>query len=332
MHGMRHYYSAHLHRRLFWWFGASIFFTGFIFFVLSRFGHHQMHSRTFLLFGIPALVLWAVSGKVARRIAQPIYDIVRVTKEIGDGKLSARAELAGCAGIDELGLLAQSINDMATRIERQLVDQKQLLAEVSHELRTPLARIRLLVELARSGKMDAGNLDEIERETVEIDALVGELLASARLDFSALSKRPLDAADLARRAAERAGLEPQAVVVEAKETAFGGDATLIARALANLLDNARKHGGGAPVLRVRDRAREVLFQVEDSGPGFPPGEIDRITAALARGERPRREARKEGSLGLGLALVHRIARAHDGKLTFENRPEGGARVTLEVPR
>jgi two-component system OmpR family sensor kinase len=331
--GMRHYYSAHLHRRLFWWFGASIFFTGLVFFVMTRFGHHDSHPpRTFLLFGVPALVLWAVSGKVARRIAQPIYDIVRVTKEIGDGKLSARAELADCGGIDELGLLAQSINDMATRIERQLVDQKQLLAEVSHELRTPLARIRLLVELARSGKMDAGNLDEIERETVEIDALVGELLASARLDFSALARRPLDAADLARRAAERAGLAPEAVVVEATETAFGGDATLIARALANLLDNARKHGAAAPVLRVRDRAREVLFQVEDGGPGFPPGEIDRITAALARGERPRREARKEGSLGLGLALVHRIARAHDGKLTFENRPEGGARVTLEVPR
>jgi two-component system OmpR family sensor kinase len=332
MHGMRHYYSAHLHRRLFWWFGASIFFTGFIFFVLSRFGHHQMHSRTFLLFGIPALVLWAVSGKVARRIAQPIYDIVRVTKEIGDGKLSARAELAGCAGIDELGLLAQSINDMATRIERQLVDQKQLLAEVSHELRTPLARIRLLVELARSGKVEPGQLDEIERETVEIDALVGELLASARLDFSALARRPLDAADLARRAADRAGLPAEAVVVEAKETALSGDATLLARALANLLDNARKHGNCAPVLHVRERGREVLFQVEDGGPGFPPGEIERLTAALGRGERPRREERKEGSLGLGLALVYRIARAHDGKLTFENRPEGGARVTLQLPR
>jgi signal transduction histidine kinase len=122
------------------------------------------------------------------------------------------------------------------------------------------------------------------------------------------------------------------VVVEAKETAFAGDATLIARALANLLDNARKHGGSAPVLRVRDRGREVLFQVEDDGPGFPPGEIDRLTAALARGERPRREERKEGSLGLGLALVYRIARAHDGKLTFENREGGGARVVLEIPR
>src|SRR3954463_14694419 len=167
-HGMRHYYSAHLHRRLFWWFGASIFFTGFVFFVMTRFGNHAHPPRTFVIFFVPALVLWAVSGRGARRIAQPIYDIVRVTKEIGDGKLSARAGL-DCAGIDELGLLAQSINDRATRIERQLADQKQPRAEASHELRTPLARIRLLVELARSGKLEADNLDEIERETVEID-------------------------------------------------------------------------------------------------------------------------------------------------------------------
>jgi two-component system OmpR family sensor kinase len=328
---MRHYYSAHLHRRLFWWFGASIFFSGFIFFLMNRFGHHAGPPRAFVFFFVPALVLWAVSGKVARRIAQPIYDLVRVTKQIGEGKLSARAALDR-SGIDELGLLAQSINDMAARIERQLADQKQLLAEVSHELRTPLARIRLLVEIARGGKLEPANLDEIEREAVEIDALVGELLASARLDFSALVKRPLDAADLARRAVERAGLPPQTVAIDSQEPGFEGDATLMARALANLLDNARKHGGSAAVLRVRNRGRLVLFEVEDDGPGFPPGEIERITSALASGERPRREARKEGSLGLGLALVHRIAVAHDGRLSFENRPEGGARITLEIPR
>jgi two-component system OmpR family sensor kinase len=329
-HGWRHYYSAHLHRRLFWWFGASIFFTGITFLVMSRFGAHGHPPKLFLMFGIPALVLWGASGRVARRIAQPIYEIVHVTKEIGEGKLSARAELA-CGGIDELSVLARAINDMAARIERQMADQKQLLAEVSHELRTPLARIRLLVEIARGGKLEAANLDEIEREAVEIDALVGELLASARLDFSAVARRPLEAADLAGRAAERAGLPAEAVVIEAADGRFQGDATLMARALSNLLDNARKHGGGARLLRVRAKGRLLLFEVEDAGPGFPPGEIERITAALSRGERPRREARPEGSLGLGLALVHRIARAHDGQLSFANLPEGGARVTLEIP-
>jgi signal transduction histidine kinase len=215
-----------------------------------------------------------------------------------------------------------------------MADQKQLLAEVSHELRTPLARIRLLVELARTGKMDGATLDEIEREAVEIDRLVGELLASARLDFSALNRRPLDGADLARRAAERAGLPPAAVSVETEDAGLEGDATLIARALANLLDNARKHGGGVERLRVGARAGAVRFVVEDRGPGFSAEEAARLGEALARGERPHRngQARPEGSLGLGLALVHRIARSHGGRLALESRPEGGARVTLEIAR
>lgn len=328
-----HFHGVHLHRRLFWWFGLGIFLTGAIYMAMSRWSahHHIGLPRAVLLFGVPAVVLWAMSGKVARRIAQPIYDLVRVTREIGDGKLSARAALA-CGGFDELALLARSVNDMAARIERQMADQKQLLAEVSHELRTPLARLRLLVELARSGKLEPSTLDEIEREAVEIDALVGELLASARLDFSALARRPLDAADLARRAAERAGLEAERVVVEGAPVCEG-DATLVARALANLLDNARKHGAGAARLRVRTGPGLVAFEVEDRGPGFPPEEIERISAALERGERPRRDgvARPEGSLGLGLSLVHRIARAHEGRLTLANCPGGGACVRLEIP-
>jgi signal transduction histidine kinase len=328
--GLRHYYGAHLHRRLFAWFGASIFLTAVLFTGMGHF--FGGHKRPILLFLIPALVLWGAAGRVARRISRPLYDLVRVTREIGDGKLSARAALA-CGGIDELAILARAINDMAGRIERQLADQKQLLAEVSHELRTPLARIRLLIELARSGKQEPGTLDELEREAVEIDALVGELLASARLDFSALARRPLDGADLVRRAAERAALPPEALVIEPGDCRLEGDATLLGRALANLLDNARKHGGGGATLTLKPRPHSLLFEVEDRGAGFAPGEIERLTAAFARGERPRRQdGEPEGSLGLGLALVQRIARAHGGQLTFANRAEGGARVTLTVAR
>ena len=103
---------------------------------------------------------------------------------------------------------------MAARIERQLADQRELLAAVSHELRTPLARIRLLVEIARrrgaagSGKPTPATLDEIEREAIEIDTLVGELLASARLDFQALSRSRSTRWRSARRALERAGEAP----------------------------------------------------------------------------------------------------------------------------
>ena len=154
-HGLRHYFGAHLHRRLFGWFGASIVMTAVSVAVISHLAGHPRPPtpRAWWLFFVPAMVLWGVSGRVARRLARPLYDLVKVTREIGAGNLAARASL-DCGPIDEIGVLGRSINDMATRIEKQLADQKQLLAEVSHELRTPLARIRLIVEIARSGKLD----------------------------------------------------------------------------------------------------------------------------------------------------------------------------------
>ncbi len=93
---------------------------------------------------------------------------------------------------DEVGEIAEAVNDMAVRIERQLSGQRELMAAVSHETRTPLARLRVLVELERSKPEDPKRLDAIEAELIEIDSLVGQLLARSRLDFSALDQRHLD--------------------------------------------------------------------------------------------------------------------------------------------
>lgn len=322
----RHYFGAHLHRRLFWWFGASIFVTAVVTSLVSHgiAGHGPV--RGVWVLGIAGIMLWLMSGKIARRIARPLYQLVQVAEEIGAGRLNARARLPP-RGIGEIAVLATAINDMAARIERQIGDQRELLAGVSHEIRTPLARIRVLLELARGGSIDGRTLgqtiDELEHEVLEIDALVGELLANARLDFAALSLRPLDGADVARRALERAGLSPTILDLElppgGPDLHLVADPTLMARALANLLDNARKHGGGATRFRVWRDGQTVAFQIDDQGPGFP-----------ASGTQPPGQ-RAEGSLGLGLVLVRRIADAHRGSLLLETRPEGGARARLSIP-
>jgi signal transduction histidine kinase len=220
---------------------------------------------------------------------------------------------------------------MAARLERQLADERELLAAVSHELRTPLSRIRLLVEIARQrrsdGGVDPGALDEIEREAIEIDTLVGELLASARIEFQAVSKKPLEAGEIARRALERAAEDPAKLTLTPAAIFFAADPTLLARALANLLENARKHGGGLDRLAVRARDRCVVFEITDRGGGFAPGEESRVFDRFFRGA----GAGAHGSLGLGLALVKRIAEAHGGQVRAANRPEGGARLVLELP-
>jgi two-component system, OmpR family, sensor kinase len=119
--------------------------------------------------------------------------------------------------------------------------------------------------------------------------------------------------------------------VEVPGTRLVGDATLLGRALANLLDNARKHGQGAEALRLFEREGQLAFCVEDRGPGLLPGEETRVFEPFYRKDRGG-EAREAGSLGLGLALVRRIARAHGGDTFAENRPGGGARVGFTLRR
>ena len=304
---------------------------------------------------IACVMLWLGSGKIARRLSKPLDELVRVATDIGAGRYASRVRL-GRRDYGEVSALACVINDMAARIEQQMADQRELLAAVSHEIRTPLARIRLLVEIARDradgrGKtdgraagaagIDASTLDELDREVMEIDALVSELLASSRLQFAALTPSRLDAGDVARRALDRAAIPSEALVVEGTDLTLHADATLLARALANLIDNARKHGGGIKTLRVRTKGERVRFEAEDDGPGFAPGDEVRVfdpfvqrpsafdssrDGSIAPGPEDR------GALGLGLSLVKRIAEAHGGAVDASNRAQGGARVAIEFPR
>jgi two-component system, OmpR family, sensor kinase len=281
--------------------------------------------RAVLPLGIAVLVLWTAAGGISFRLARPVDTLVKATQELGEGKLGTRASLHRHA-TGEFAVLAESFNDMAARIEKQMADQRELLAAVSHELRTPLARLRVLTELLRDGGGNPRTLDQVDREVVELDALVGELLASSRLDFGQLTPKALEAGVLAAQALERAGLSATLLQPETDDVHVMADATLLGRALVNLLDNARKHGGGVEALRIQDQGPEHLaFSVEDRGAGLLPGEETRIFQPFYRKDRGG-EAREAGSLGLGLALVQRIARAHGGDAFAENRPGGGARV------
>lgn len=282
--------------------------------------------RLLALLAITLLAIWAASGRVARWLAGPLQDLARVADDLGHGKLSSRAALTtGPHGVDELDRLAHAINDMAERIERQLHDQRELLAAVSHELRTPLGHAKLLIEMARDQPDDQKPLDELEAELAELERMVGQLLASARLDFTALQVQDMDAIQLAVRVLDRTGVDAAALRVDAEQTLVRGDPALLSQALANLIDNARRHGGKLVELRLRTDGDRLAFDALDDGPGFGAGEAEKAFEPFQRGPA------SHGGLGLGLTLVRRIALAHQGSVTAGNRPQGGACVTLTVP-
>lgn len=298
-------------------------------------GHRPGHLAGLLAVGTAVAMLWLAAAVLARKLTRPLSSLIAVTREIGAGNLKSRVRLRrGTRG--ELGVLADAINDMAERIERQLNEQRELLAAVSHEVRSPLARMRISTELLRDNPEDTRALTAIESEVAEIDTLVGKLLASSRLDFGSLTRAALVAQKLAVTALERHQLPLSLLDDESEEAKFSCDPTLVARALDNLLDNAQEHGKGLTRLVVR-RARDgehedpenaLVFEVWDRGAGFEAQALSRAFEAFYRSPRPSAESR--ASLGLGLALVQRIAAAHGGRAWAENHADGGARVSFSA--
>jgi signal transduction histidine kinase len=301
--------------------------------------NHRFFPRFLAPLAVAVVVLWGVSGAVARRLVRPLAELTRVAGDLGRGHLHSRAHISRRHG-REFSLVGNVMNEMASRIEKQLADQKALLATVSHEIRSPLARMRLLIELARghwsaakavkaagSGPPDQDELDQLEREIADIDALVSDLLASSRVDFRAITKTRLEASEIARIVLERASIDPSHLALPEQPVPFEGDATLVTRAVTNLVDNARRHGGGLETLRVEARPGLVTFVALDRGKGFAPGEERHIFEPFYRRASP-----DAAGAGLGLALVKKIAEAHGGQVFAANRSEGGARVAIEFLR
>ncbi len=276
--------------------------------------------RVWLPFVVGGMVLWMASGAIAFHLTRPLAQLVRVTQEIGKGNLEAR--MTGRVRGLELRAIAEAVNDMAGRIQSMVGAERELLASVSHEIRTPLGHVRVLLDTARESNADTRLIDELEREVEAMDALVGQLLANSRLDFDRIDRQPVDAVALSLRALERADVDPTRLEADAETLPVHADPALLLQALANLIRNAQEHGGGITALKLSNDADSTVIQVEDRGPGF-----ENLELAFERGYQG---ADGKGTLGLGLALVRRIAEAHEGTAMAQNR-QPGARVTLRFP-
>ncbi|MFY3744790.1 sensor histidine kinase [Anaeromyxobacter sp. Red801] len=288
--------------------------------------------------GIAALVL---GGSLAR----PLDRLARTARALGSGDLAART---GIARGDELGAVARAFDEMADRVGALLRSSTELIANVAHELRTPLARIRVALDLAAEGDAEVAraSLADIAEDLSELERLVDDVLASARLDLAGnaassaggtppLRRARLDPAGVVRQAAERLGhRHPDRTVrleLGADLPEIEADAVLLRRAIDNLLDNARKYSPPPAPIRVAAERRggDLVVEVTDRGEGIAPEDLERVFSPFYRVDRSR--ARATGGVGLGLPLARRIAEAHGGTLTARSAPGEGTTLTLTIP-
>jgi len=262
---------------------------------------------------------------VVRRLTRRLEALKRGVEKFGAGQLSHRVEVSGQ---DEVAAVAQSFNEAAARVESLVQSHRALLANASHELRSPLARLRMAVSMMEHAAPEQRERlkREIETNVAELDALVEEVLLASRLDARAheLHHEKIDA--LALAAEEAARVQASA---EGPGATLVGDERLVRRALRNLLENARRYGGGEVVVEVGPRTGGgAVFRVCDRGPGVPAEMRERIFEPFFRLPG---HAEQAGGVGLGLSLVKQIAERHGGRARCEAREGGGSRFVIELP-
>jgi len=270
-----------------------------------------------------AIGLLPLSHSITRRLEQ----LAEGARRWGAGDLGHRVPVVGR---DEIATLAKRFNQTAAAIEALLAQERQMLAGASHELRSPLARIRMALELL-AGEADPGRRGELahraSEDIVELDALVEELLLSARAQ-PGVPRRPAAAIDLLALVREEA--EAVGARVTGEPLPFACEGAMVRHMVRNLFVNARLHGGDgliwAEVRRIEDQA---MIAVEDDGPGVPESERERIFAPFYRPPGPRSPG--DAGLGLGLALVRQVARYHAGDVVYFARQPTGSRFEVRLP-
>jgi signal transduction histidine kinase len=272
---------------------------------------------------------------LSRRITDPVLALSKATDEISRGHYDV--DVPEVPGRGEIGHLAKRFREMAARLGEAEQQERNFLMSVSHELRTPLTAIRGHVEALREGLAEdptvrAASLDMIASETMRLERLVGDVLDLAKLEahrFTLLSEE-VDMARLCEQAYAAFGEEARRREIayvkrfEASPTIVT-DGDRVLQIISNLLSNAFRWtpDGGSVDLELAAENGRVSVAVDDSGPGVPPQERERIFRPFW--------SRDDSGTGLGLAIAHELAAALGGSIELESEAGKGSRFELRLP-
>lgn len=299
--------------------------------------------------GAGAVVSLIFATLLAAYVSRPIRRLREAMQRGANGQLDTVLVADMGTRRDELADLSLDFDRMTGHLARLMAAQRRLLHDVSHEMRSPLARLNAIIGLVRQQPRDIEDyLSRLEHESMRMDRLLSELLTLSRLEsteenrFGELAE-PVDLAELLEQVLEDAHPESELAAcqielgdghvkgggfVGATERCVRGDAELLYRLFDNLLRNALRHAasGGWIGVRLSATTEELQVCVEDRGPGVANADLDHLFEPFFR------SGRGAGGHGLGLAIARQIAEKHRGRIDVANRPEGGFRVRVSLPR
>jgi two-component system osmolarity sensor histidine kinase EnvZ len=279
-------------------------------------------SQVLLIWGGVVLALALLGAYfIARQVAHPLKQLARAARQVGQGAIP---QLLPERGAQEIILVSHAFNQMSADLAANERERALVLAGISHDLRTPLARVRLAAELSADESLRDGLAADVE----QMDAVIRQFLDYARLDENEATVST-DLQTLVQKTVQQFAAQAKSLSLDLQQTQLIDiRPLLLKRALANLLDNAVKYGGGEITVRLKQDENCVNLTVEDRGAGISVAQRESAKRPFMRLESARSDA--TGS-GLGLAIVERAARLHRGKFYLEDRAGGGLAARLVLP-
>ncbi|MDX2143511.1 MAG: ATP-binding protein [Rhodospirillaceae bacterium] len=266
-----------------------------------------------LLLVVPAVAL------STKRLTQ----LARVADKVGRGE---DTEPLPESGTFEVRQLTQAFNNMNLKLRRFVQGRTQMLAGISHDLRTPITALRLRADLVE----DDENRDRMIALIDEMHHLTEGTLTLARDDSYTEKTDKVDLSSLVEAICDDltdAGIEATAEVK--RGVSLTCRPYSLRRAIRNLAENGAKYGSRARI-KIEDKPRSVDIVIDDDGPGIPDDQIERAFQPFVRLEGSR--SRETGGSGLGLAITRSIILNHGGDIVLSNRPDGGLRATVTLPK
>ena len=290
-------------------------------------------QRTYIVEAIIAftLLILLICYALVQRIFRPIKSIEEGANQIGQGHLEYRIDVKQK---DELGSLAEKINQLAVNVQEMLAAKQRLNLGVSHELRSPLTRARLEVELLEDSKIKEDLLNEINA----METIIANLLDSEAINYGhkKLKLELFELSEMIGQMIQKSGFLSKsniAFIPLDRAAQVEADKTLFEVMIKNILENAIRYNPaeGEPIqIRVEQMEHTYEIKIRDFGPGLSKEDLTKVPEPFYRPGQSR--SRQSGGFGLGLYLCKQIVEAHQGTITIENHEETGAVVAVTIPK